>query len=649
MNSVNTGWNDEDFSTIEKDLIKSQGIVDENADGSDLVVEENSPQQMNVLVNSGVAYVHITKNGRDWWVRVANDAQAQVTVAPNVSGSTRIDALVLRVSVSTEPNASATNVATLAMVQGTPGGAAPSDGDINTALGSDGWIRLANITVDNGVGQIFTADIEDTRNGITFGLGNTPAGIIYYGDGSQLTGVVHSPVDGDILPGTADLYDIGAALNRFRDLYLKGGMAAEGWIYSAGDITTDGEFNGDGAGITNINASSMSTAVLFCGETLSAGNVVYKRRGFYAQHDTYVDQANAATNYDTNNSLYAGRYGGASTKRRSLIKLNLADLGASVTSAKLRLYVKTKNGANATLNLHRNTADYTSSSVVYNTMPAYDAAATASASITAVGWYEIDITTIVNQWLAGTYQNYGLTLVYGDELSDNINIEVYSKDDTANYQYIMQFIIDGLAVLFKASASYADERSLTLGVMGEAGTVGQKKRVITGGVLGGFSTTYVPGDLIYLQNTAGTIGSTIGTYEGFIGYALGNGYILIMKRGLEWLGTVSNTVNEGVSNTATVTVTVPAGTRIIFWKTIASSGTGGGVQGQYQPDQGVLTREANNSGANAGAAGSGGEVAGSGGSITWDKTTNVVTATCYAPANHSYNTSDGYLECVCYR
>jgi hypothetical protein len=85
MNSANTGWNDEDFSTIEKDLIKSQGIVDENADGSDLVVEENSPQQMSVLVNSGVAYVYITKNGRDWWVRVENSAQEEVSISPNVS------------------------------------------------------------------------------------------------------------------------------------------------------------------------------------------------------------------------------------------------------------------------------------------------------------------------------------------------------------------------------------------------------------------------------------------------------------------------------------------------------------------------------------------------------------------------------------
>lgn len=574
MNSVNTGWNDEDFSTIEKDLIRSQGIVDENADGSDLVVEENTPQQMNVLVNSGVAYVHITKNGRDWWVRVANDAQAQVTIAPNVSGSTRIDALVLRVSVSTEPNASATNVATLAMVQGTPGGAAPTDGAITTALGSDGWIRLANITVDNGVGQIFTADIEDTRAGIEFGIDSAVPRITYKGDGSQLYGVVHSPVDEDLLPDGNNTRDIGADLTRFKDLFLAGAI-------DAGGAVTASSFVGAGDGLTGLNTDKVTTTVLYCGETLAERDVVYRRRGFYAQYDTYVDQANAATNYDTNNSLYAGRYGGAATKRRSLLKFNLASLGASITSAKLRLYVKTKNGANATLYLHRNTTDYTSSTVSYNTMPAYDAVATANAAITATGWYEIDITTIVNQWLAGTYQNYGLTLVYGAEDTDNINVEIYSKDDTSNYQYIMQFIVDGLGVLFKASASYADERSFVLGVMDEVGTYGQKKRVVEHGVKSGFSTTYTVGQELILQNAAGTVSTTLATHDIRVGIALGNGYVLIGNTRSHFLATTHSCASAyPEKRSAEANLVVPEGTREIIIQLDGSGNSNGGWAGE---------------------------------------------------------------------
>lgn len=557
MNSVNTGWNDEDFSTIEKDLIKSQGIVDENADGSDLVVEENTPQQMNVLVNSGVAYVHITKNGRDWWVRVANDAQAQVTVSPNVSGSTRIDALVLRVSVSTEPNASATNVATLAMVQGTPGGAAPSDGDITTALGSDGWVRLANITVDNGVGQIFTADIEDTRAGVEFGIDNAVPRITYKGDGSQLYGVVHSPVDADLLPGTDNAYDIGSLIKRFQDAFFSGTVTAN-------------LFSGDASGLTGINTEKLSVNTLYCGETLADRDLVYIRNGFFPDYDTYVDQSNAATNYDTNNSIYAGRYAGSTTKRRALIKLPIGNLGASITTAKLRLYVKTKNGANSTLYVHRNTADYTSGTVTYNTMPAYDAVASATYSVTATGWIEIDITTLMNQWLAGTYSNYGVTLVYGDELSDAINVEFYTKDDSSNYDYQPRLIINNTSVLFKASASYTGERSVVEGCMDEAGSKGQKKRYLITGFKTGFSISADINTQLYLSN-AGAAATTPGTQVRKVGVLVKTDTVKFdLAKPKVYVGSPGLTTT-GVSNVSRdLTVTVDVGFTPRFFKGIVT-------------------------------------------------------------------------------
>ncbi len=147
MNSTLTGWNDEDFTTIERDFINSEGIADKNGDGSDFEVAESAPQAMTVEVNDGVAYVEITKNGRTWYVRVENSAVESVVVAPNVSGSTRIDALVLKVSITTEPNASATNVASLVFVAGTPGGGAPSDGDINTAFIKIVYFYLYHISV----------------------------------------------------------------------------------------------------------------------------------------------------------------------------------------------------------------------------------------------------------------------------------------------------------------------------------------------------------------------------------------------------------------------------------------------------------------------------------------------------------------------
>jgi microcystin-dependent protein len=69
---------------------------------------------------------------------------------------------VVRVDVDAEPNLLKSNVGTIERVAGT-GVSALSDGAITTALGSDGWYRLANITVSNGDTSIVTGDIADTR------------------------------------------------------------------------------------------------------------------------------------------------------------------------------------------------------------------------------------------------------------------------------------------------------------------------------------------------------------------------------------------------------------------------------------------------------------------------------------------------------
>lgn len=228
MNSPNTGWNDEDFSTMEIDFVKSGGVADEGGAGDDFEVTESSPQAMSVEVNSGVAYVEITKGGRTWRVRVKNTAVETVVIGQNISGNNRIDALILRVSVTTTPDATATNVATLEVIQGTPAGSpsAPTDGAIQTAIGSDGFIRLANIEVDNGVGQIFDADIIDTRVALEWGVESSGVETVFRGNGANLSGVVHTTgaqnIDGvktftsfPITPSSAPTTDYQVANRKF--------------------------------------------------------------------------------------------------------------------------------------------------------------------------------------------------------------------------------------------------------------------------------------------------------------------------------------------------------------------------------------------------------------------------------------------------
>jgi len=249
VNGPNKGWNDDEFTTIEEDFMKSDGIGDDSGTGQDLEVVEDAPASLNVIVDEGVCYVRTTRSGRSWYIRVKVDSAETVAIAQNLSGNDRIDALIVRVSASVIPDATASNVATLEIVEGAPavGPSAPSDGDIQTAIGSDAFYRIADVEVDNGVGQIFDADIDDQRAGLNFGFNNSPIYTTFYGNGNNLDGVVHSPVDEHLLADGNGTRNLGATGTRWKDLWLSGDITA------TGDVVAN-SFAGDGSGITGITS-----------------------------------------------------------------------------------------------------------------------------------------------------------------------------------------------------------------------------------------------------------------------------------------------------------------------------------------------------------------------------------------------------------
>lgn len=161
INSTQAQYTDEEFSFIQTQLMRA-GIFGDNSGVLGLQVTQNSPLAMSVLVSAGKALVSLTKSGVTWNVIMVNTASQAVTIPANSSGSNRVDAIIVRVDKDTEPNTLKTNVATIELVQGT-GVSALSDGAITTAVGSDGWYRLANVTVANGASTIANAVIADTR------------------------------------------------------------------------------------------------------------------------------------------------------------------------------------------------------------------------------------------------------------------------------------------------------------------------------------------------------------------------------------------------------------------------------------------------------------------------------------------------------
>ncbi len=163
INSTQALYDDAEFAKLQSAIFEP-GIVASRLGVLGLgVTEKGAGADMSVDVSAGVALVEIVKSARTFKVFVDNDAVINVPIAANSSGANRVDAIVARVSVSTEPNVLKNNVATIERVAGT-GVSALSDAAITSALGTDGWYRLANITVANGAVTIVNANIADTRS-----------------------------------------------------------------------------------------------------------------------------------------------------------------------------------------------------------------------------------------------------------------------------------------------------------------------------------------------------------------------------------------------------------------------------------------------------------------------------------------------------
>lgn len=130
--------------------------------------------------------------------------------------------------------------------------------------------------------------------------------------------------------------------------------------------------------------------------------------------DTSTYQDSGGSNYGLSSTLQIGGY--SSYYMRSYLKFNLSTLaGKTITSAKLRLYKHYINtyGASVTFSARRITADWEETGLTYNNAPAYSDRYGSIYTFGAINeWSEIDLTTMVQEWVANTYSNYGVCLSY---------------------------------------------------------------------------------------------------------------------------------------------------------------------------------------------------------------------------------------------
>jgi len=238
LNSTLADYGEEEFNYIQKFLLQ-QGILNtEGADYNDFIdlqVSQHSAGDMSVDVAVGVAVINTLRSGVSFKVFASNQAVENLVVGNNTSGSNRVDAVILKLSRTVEPNALMNNVATLQVVAGS-GVSALADNAIQTAIGADyDFIRLADITVSHNETAILTADIADTR----VRCYNTDATvpnptIIKF---RQLTADPTTPVEGEMWYNTTDnilrYFDGSVVINIQASVYTGG----NGINVTAGVIT----------------------------------------------------------------------------------------------------------------------------------------------------------------------------------------------------------------------------------------------------------------------------------------------------------------------------------------------------------------------------------------------------------------------------
>lgn len=152
----------EDISWLQKFFLE-QGVLGNSSGALGLAVSQRGAgANLSVDVAVGNALIDFTKNSTNWKIIGLSNAIENVAVSSQSSGANRVGALIMRASVTTEPNVLKNNIITFEFIPGTS--TSPlSDGAILTAISNDAFIRLANITVPTGASSIVTGNIADTR------------------------------------------------------------------------------------------------------------------------------------------------------------------------------------------------------------------------------------------------------------------------------------------------------------------------------------------------------------------------------------------------------------------------------------------------------------------------------------------------------
>ncbi|HBY99046.1 MAG TPA: hypothetical protein DEP84_34705 [Chloroflexi bacterium] len=174
---------------------------------------------------------------------------------------------------------------------------------------------------------------------------------------------------------------------------------------------------------------------------------------FAPSADTYIASNRPGSNFGSATGLFLGynlvdsNYGAERTLLR-FDALGTLPKGVIINSARLRLYLGNSNPPNdapmGTV-LRRLASSWTEGSVTWNTQPTWGGIRASTDVGSSLGWYEWDITDLVDDWIQGDQPNYGLEII-GDERVQQRERVFYAREtSTALYpRLVVDYTADTL-------------------------------------------------------------------------------------------------------------------------------------------------------------------------------------------------------------
>ncbi|MBN2585815.1 MAG: DNRLRE domain-containing protein [Candidatus Fermentibacteraceae bacterium] len=155
----------------------------------------------------------------------------------------------------------------------------------------------------------------------------------------------------------------------------------------------------------------------------------------FPTEDTYVWQANPGYNYGCWEDMTVGYIGGWSNV---LIKYDLASLtGATINSAIMIIYVWELYGTVPTDEIYvgRNTTFWEEDIVTWNSRPLFSGISLIPAP-SQVGYWEVDVTYLVQEFVSGIHPNYGFQIFKNDSDSDSFHMNSRESPSHCPYMYV---------------------------------------------------------------------------------------------------------------------------------------------------------------------------------------------------------------------